>query len=445
MAKHWPKRLAYLATGLGVAALIIWALRPTPLPVEVGQVEQGELQVTVDAEGKTRLRSRFVVAAPVAGRLNRIDLNPGDPVTANSIVARIDPLPLDSQVRSAQARLQELQAQRDGVSTQRPKAAALTQAEAEIRAAAANLRQTETRVERAEAALAQAQRDRQRAIDLAADGAISQQQREAAELEATSRARELQATQQEAAAAAAAVAVAQDALTILQAEQRDPDYLLDVYAAQIASITAELANLADEAARTDIRFPGNGQVLRVLQESARYVDAGTPLLEVGNPGSLELVIDVLSSDAVRIRPNQPVVIEQWGGDSSLQGQVRYVEPSAFTEVSALGVEEQRVNIIADFTPPTGTDLALGDGYRVDARIVVWAKPEALQVPLSALFRCGEEWCAFTVEAGRAKTQQVAIGQRSDLAAAVIDGLQVGDVVILHPTDQVEDGRRVTSR
>lgn len=439
------RRILWVLAGLAIALLLALLLRPAPVLVSVAAVNRGELAVTVNEEGRTRVRSRYVIAAPVAGRLLRLDLEAGDTVNAGQVVARLDPLPLTTEVQSAQARLRELEAQRRGVETQRPKPEALQQAQSRIRAAEAAQAQAQARIEQAEAALAQAERDRQRAETLQTEGAISQQAREDAALRATTRARELEVARREAQAAAAQVAAAQDARAILQAEQSDPDYLEEVYTAQIASVEAELARLADDAARTDIPAPASGTVLNVMQESARFVAAGTPLLEVGNPEELELVIDVLSTDAVQVEAGDRVWITQWGGDDTLSATVRTVEPAAFTEVSALGVEEQRVNIIAD---PEGSDIPLGDGFRVEAQIVIWNEADVLQVPVSALFRCETEqaeapgWCVFAVENGRAQQRDVAIGQRNPNTAQVLDGLSETDTVILHPTDQIESGTRV---
>ncbi|HEY9660665.1 MAG TPA: HlyD family efflux transporter periplasmic adaptor subunit, partial [Allocoleopsis sp.] len=325
--KHLLRFLLYALIGLISVTLWVVLLRPAPISVEVGQVTRGNLRVTVNEEGKTRVRDRYVVSTPITGRLHRIQFEPGDTVHAGALVAQIDPLPTDTEVKTAQAHLRELQAQRSGVETQRPKQAALTQAEARIRTAQAIQRQAEAKVAQAEAALAQAQRDRQRAEELAAAGATSRQAKETAELAETTRARELETAQREVDAAIAEVTAAQQTYALLQAEQRDPDYLLKVYDAQIAATQADLANLADEAARTEIRSPVTGKVLRVLEESARYVEAGTQLLELGNTTGLELVIDVLSNDAVNIQPGDRVIIEQWGGTQPLQATVRYVEPA----------------------------------------------------------------------------------------------------------------------
>lgn len=435
-----PRWLPYGAAGLGITVLVALAFRPAPIAVDVGTVTKGPLQVTVDAEGKTRVQDRYVVAAPVAGRLQRIDLEAGDPVEAGTVVAQLDPLPLDSQVQNAQARLRELEAELAGVETQRPKSEELTQAEARLRAAEAEQQAAAARVTQTQADLEQASRDRARAQNLEADGAISRQEREAAELAETWLIQALEAAQREREEASATVAAAREVLPLLRAEQRDPDYLIEVYQAQIAGVEAELANLADEARRTTIAAPIAGAVLRVPEASARFVAAGEPLIEIGDSAELELVIDVLSADAVKIDPGDRIWIEQWGGLHSLTAIVSYVEPSAFTEVSALGVEEQRVNIIGAFEPSDA--VSLGDGYRIEARIVIWADDDALQVPVSALYRCDQDWCVFVVEGDRAYPRQVALGPRNTNAAVVESGLQPGEQVILHPSEQVAAGRLV---
>lgn len=282
----------------------------------------------------------------------------------------------------------------------------------------------------------------QRAKRLEAAGAISQEGRETLELLTTTRSKELEAAQLEVQRTAAEVKAAQAELAVLEAQQRDPDYLLDVYSARIASIEAELARLQDEAKRTEILAPVSAQVLRVLEEHERVVTAGTPLLELGDLSQLELVVDLLSTDSVHVQPGVPVWVEDWGGDTTLHARVRLVEPSAFTKVSALGVEEQRVNVIADFID---TPVPLGDGYRVEARIVIWQGEAVLRVPLSALFRCGDSWCVFAVVDHRAQRRPVAMGHRNRVAAAVLDGLQEGDIVIRYPTDELREGTRVKSR
>ncbi|NEQ47301.1 MAG: HlyD family efflux transporter periplasmic adaptor subunit [Leptolyngbya sp. SIOISBB] len=435
------RRWLYLLAGLGVVGLGVLVLRPSPKRVDLVTVEPSDLQLTVDAEGETRVRDRFIVSAPVDGRLTRIDLEAGDTVTGNQVVARIDPLPLTSQVQQSQARLNELQAQIAGVETLRPKDDALQQASSRIAVAQAEKQQAEAELARAEANWQQAQRELQRANELAAQGAISDQARESAALEATAREQEKNAAQQALESAIAAINAIQQDLNILQAEQQDPDYLIEAYQAEMAGVEAELARLADDARRTDVAAPSEGRVLRVMEESARYVTAGTPLLEVGDPGNLEMVIDVLSQDAVQIQPGDSIQVTQWGGDDTLLAAVQYLEPAAFTKVSALGVEEQRVNVIAQFTDPA---VPLGDGYRVDTHIVIDEATEVLSVPVSAIFPCDAGTCVFTVADNRAQQTAVTLGLKNTFAAAVAEGLSQGDQVIAYP-ESVEAGDRVQPR
>ena len=437
--KHLPQKLFYAAVSVGIVTALVFALRPTPIRVDTQVVERKDLYVTVDAEGKTRIRNRFVVSASVEGRLARIELQEGDRVKQGDVIARIDPLPLKTEVRQAQERLRELQAQRRGVETLRPKQQALAQAQARIRANQASLREAQAKVLQAQASLEQAKRDRQRFEDLGSEGAIPRQDWENAQLSETIRARELEVAQRQVERIEADIKAAEEELSRLRAEQRDPDYQLDVYDAQIASLQAELTKVADDAARTTITAPVSGEVLRVLQESERYVTEGTPLLELGNPQDLELVIDVLSTDAVKIKPGARILIEHWGGEITLAAKVRYVEPSAFTKISALGVEEQRVNVIADWVD---FPASVGDGYRVEARIVVWEAKEVLAIPLSALFRCEQAWCTFVVEEGKVERREVELGRRSNFEAVVQKGLQEGEVVILHPSEQIKPGSAV---
>ena len=445
--RRLPRWLLYGLAGLGIVTVVILAFRPAPLAVDIGQVTKGPLQVTIDAEGKTQVQARYVIAAPVAGRLQRIELEAGDSVEAGETVAQLDPLPLNTQVRAAQSRLQQLQAELAGVDTQRPKSQELAQAEAQVRAAVAEQRAAEAEVTEARAALTQAQRDRLRAQELESAGAIARQQREAAELAETTKVQALARAQQELESAIASVDAARAAIPLLRAEQRDPDYLVSAYEAQIAGVEAELANLADEAGRTTISAPVRGTVLRVPEASARFVQAEDSLLEIGNAAQLKLVIDVLSADAINIKLGDTILVEQWGGSETLTAAVSTIEPAAFTEVSALGVEEQRVNVIGSFADSETqmSETSLGDGYRAEARIVVWEADDTLRVPVSALYRCNTAWCVFRVENGRAYPAEVVIGQRNPNLAAVDAGLQAGETVILHPSEQLESGRKVEAR
>ena len=374
----------WVSLGVVAAAAVYgaWALlRPESVRVETAPAARRPLQVTVDEEGETRVRDRFVLAAPVAGRVARIALREGDSVRVGTVVARVFPAPLDPRSRSeAVARLEAAEdAQRASIAT----------------------------VAQARAALNQAQRERQRAQSLVAENAIATETRERTELEEELRARDLESAEFRAQAAAHEVEVARAAV-----------------AAGGAPIT--------------IHSPVAGRVLRVPEPSERVVAAGTPLVEVGDRSRLEVVADLLSADAVQVPREAPILIEGWGGET-LHGRVRLVEPSAFTKVSALGVEEQRVNVIGDLLhqPPT-----LGDRYRVEMRIVIWSADSVLTVPASALFRTGDGWSVFVVEQGRARSREVIVGHRTPLDAEITGGVREGEIVIRYPSDRVSDGVRV---
>ncbi len=382
-----------LAAAAGLGGLL-WLLRPAPVRVELGVVDRGPLEVTVDEEGRTRVRNRYVIAAPVAGGLERIMLDAGDAVAAGDVVARVSPAPLDPRTTA--------------------------QAEARLDAAIALRGEARARVGQARAALAQAHRDLQRARTLAAAGTVSDQELEQAELAHASRAEELHGAREAEDAAAHEVQAAEAVLLAAGAGAPGP-------------------SSRGKDAFVDVRSPAAGDVLRVFEESQRVVAVGTPLLEVGDPSDLEIVVDVLSADAVRIRPGAEMRLVAWGGEGTLRARVRRVEPSGFTKISALGVEEQRVNVIGDFVDAPG---ALGDGYRLEARIVVWRAEDVLRVPASALFRRGEGWHVFGVENGRAQLRAVGVGQRGVEAAEVVSGIEPGTGVVLHPTDRVADGVRV---
>jgi len=389
------RRRAILGAGLLLAAaLLILALLPDPVEVEVEPVRLGSLEVWIEEDGRTRAVDRYLVTAPVAGRLDRIALREGAHVPAGAAIARVEPLPLDPRLRG------QLQAQ-------------LTAAVARERAAA-------TAIAQAKAAAAQAARELERRRRLAEQGALATEQLERYALELRLREEEVEAAQQAAAAAAAEVASARSAL-------------LD--AGTGAAGTPASGVVA-------VRAPVAGTVLRVPERSARTVAQGEPLLEIGDADVLEIVVDVLSTDAVRIRPDMPAEIHGWGGEP-LAACVARVEPAAFTRVSALGVEEQRVNVVLSLkeVPPPG----LGDGYRVDARVLVWAADAVLIAPAAALFRAGDGWRAFVVEDGRARLRDVGVGERSGSSMQVLTGLAEGDLVIRFPSDALEDGTRVAVR
>ena len=382
------KFLIWAGVAVGAGAVGWLGMRERPLDVDTALVRQGTLQVTVDAEGKTRVRDRYVLTAPVAGRLQRIDLAEGTRVRAGEVVARIAPMPLDAQ--------------------------SLRQAEARLALARALARDADTRVNQARASLDQERRTASRVIRLVDAGALSERDREEAQLALRLREDELESALSRARAAAADVEQARAALVAVGGGAR--------------------------GTIVPVRTPADGHVLRVPERSERVVTPGAPIAEIGDPGALELVVDILSSDAARVRTGAPVIIDRWSdGEDALTGCVRRIEPAAFTRVSALGVEEQRVNVIIDLAK---APAELGDGYRVEARIVVWEQPNTITVPVSALFRQGEAWAVYVVEAGRAKLAPVRVGEQGGVDAQILSGLEVKDRVILFPSDQITPGRRV---
>ena len=397
------RRLSLGALAALVALAAWWLLRPAALPVEVATLAHGPLRVTVDEEGETRVRERFTVAAPTTGQLLRVGLDEGDLVEADAVVGYIEPAPLDP---------------RD-----------LAGARAHLEAAEATQRAAVARVRRAEAALEKASRDAARAVKLYRAGTLSTEANERARLEETSALEELSAARFAADAANHEVEAARAALL---ANAPPP-----------ASSAGDAPNpCAGGRACVPLRAPVAGRVLRIFEESERIVPAGAPVLEIGDPASIEIVVDVLSADAVRITPGARFLVDDWGGEGTLEARVRRVEPSAFTKISALGVEEQRVNVVADLVTP---EPRLGDRYRVEARIVVWESDDVPKIPASALFRRGDAWSVFTVEGGVARLRPVEIGHLAAFEAEVLGGLEPGAAVILHPSDRVRDGVRVAAR
>ncbi len=389
-------RILAVAVGLAIVAGVTYlALRTPAVRVVMAPAERGRLQVAVEEEGRTRVRDRFTVAAPISGRLARIALEAGDGVDRGAVVARMAPLPLDPRARS--------------------------EATARLDAAEAALREAKARVEQARAALEQAQRSAARSRRLGAAGTIPAEQREQAELAETERQKELEAALFAAHGAAFNREAARAAL--IGPGSADGEALVG-------------ACEADAAACIELRSPIHGSVLRVFEKSERVLSMGTPLLELGDPRALEIVVDVLSTDAVKVHAGDPMSVEDWGGGEARRARVRLVEPSGFTKVSALGVEEQRVNVIGDFLDDP---QPLADGYRIEARIVVWEGADVLKIPATALFRHANKWNVFTVVDGRARRREIEVGQRSDTQAQVLGGLEPGDLVIVHPSDQVDEG------
>lgn len=376
------KHLRWLPYVLGaiLLVLVLLGLRPAPTPVETARAVVGPLRATVSEEGKTRIRQRYVVSAPVSGQLRRIPFKPGAEVQAGAtVVAVIDPLPaspLDERNRAL----------------------------AEARRDTARLQ-----LDKSRAAHELARNELKRIRQMFDAGTVSPQELDAAQLRETAAARD--------------VVAAEGALRAAEAE-------------------LAVAGPGSAAAPVEVKADATGRVLRVFQESERAVAPGTPLLEIGDPADLEVVVEMLSRDGAAIAAGAPVVLEQWGGPAPLEGRVRLVEPAAFTKISALGVEEQRVYVVADITSPRDQWRSLGDNFRVEARVVTWESASVLKVPVSGVFRQGADWAAYVVRGGQAELVPVQVGRSSGTEVQVTAGLKEGDEVILYPGGRIKPGQRV---
>jgi len=372
--------LSYLAV-LGLLGLAAWGLRPMPSQVETATVQFGPLNASVSEEGKTRIRQRYVVSAPISGNLRRIALKPGAEVVAGeTALAVIDPLP---------------------ASPLDPRTRALTVARRDTAAA---------QLEKSRANLDLSQRELRRFEQMAASNTLSTQDLESARM------REL--------AAARDLANAEGILRLAEAE-------------------LEANSDAVPGQPTVIIAQNSGRILSVLQESTRPVSQGTPLLTIGDPSDLEVVVEMLSRDGAALPPQARVEIEQWGGPRPLEGRVRLVEPAAFTKISALGVEEQRVNVVVDIVTPLAERRSLGDNYRVENRVLLWEKERVLKIPSSGLFRHGNDWGAYVIRDGRAELVSVRAGHNGGREMEILSGLAEGEQVILYPGDRIHPGQRVT--
>jgi HlyD family secretion protein len=361
-------------------------------------VERGTLLVTVEEEGETRVRDRFLVSAPVAGQVLRIALEPGDPVREDDTLLATF-LPAAPHLLDARSR---------------------AEAEAAVAAARATLGGSRAEEKRAEAALTLARSELERHRELFDESIVSQQALDAAET---------------------AARAAEEALRAAAFAMASSEHQLEMARARLLQATGG----ARAGQPIEIRSPIDGVVFKRYRWSEAVVQAGEPLLEIGDPQQLEIVSDLLSIDAVRVDPGDPVLIEQWGGDETLQGTVRLVEPSGFMKISALGVEEQRVNVIVDFEDPVEAWEKLGDGYRVEVRVVIWQGEDVVKVPTSSLFRKGGDWAVFALDSGRARLVRVELGRRNGLEAQIVSGLEAGQEVVVHPSDTLEDGARVAPR
>lgn len=391
------RTLFWAAASLVLVALLVFAFRPRPVLVDVGQIDRGPLTVAVRDEARTRIRDIYVVSAPVSGRLLRIGNRAGERVEAGAVIAIIQPGPpvlVDERSR------QEIQAA--------------------VRSAAAAVELAHAELERAEAQLAHARIEAQRTETLFAADVASRSALDRARLDVRT--------------AAAAVDNARAAIGVRQA---------NLEAARVGLIEPGATGASRRA--VTIRAPAAGRVLRVLQESESAVLQGAPVMEIGDPREIEVVAELLSSDAARIAVGAPVVIDAWGDGAPVRGRVRLVEPYGFLKVSALGVEEQRVKVIIDPVDPPAAWAAVGHGYRVEAAITVWRAEAVVRAPVAALFRDRGHWAVFKVEGGRARLQRVELAQSNGEMADVRAGLRPGEQVILHPGQSVVDGGRVRIR
>ncbi len=385
------RTLFWVMAALALAALLVFAFRPRPVLVDLGEISRGALTVAVRDEARTRVRDIYVVSAPVSGRLLRIGNRAGERVEAGAMIAVIQPAPptfVDERSRR--------------------------EIEAGVRSAEAALGLARAELERAEAQLAHARIGAERVETLFAVDVASQSALDRARLDVRT--------------AAAAVGNARAGIGVRQA---------NLEAARVGLI--EPAAASPGGRTVIVRAPVAGRVLRVLQESESVIIQGAPVMEIGDPGELEVVAELLSSDAARIIVGAPAVIDAWGDGPPVQGRVRLVEPYGFLKVSALGVEEQRVRVIIDPVDPPGAWSAVGHGYRVEAAVTVWKAEAVVRVPVAALFRDRGQWAVFRVEGGRARLRRVEIGQNNGELAEVRSGLRPGDRVVLHPGQSVSDG------
>lgn len=388
-----------IAVAAAVLLAIAYGFMAKPVSVDIVKVSRGPMSVTIEEEGKTRVRDRFVISAPVSGYLRRITLKAGDHVKAGQTVLELEPLRsnvLDPRSRAAAE-------------------AAISSAEAALKAAEENGRAAEADAEYVRANL-------ERTRKLFQESLVSKDMMDRIESEAKH-----------------AEAMSLSAKAAVKAAH------FELERARTALGHSPLEGAGRSERAIAVRSPVTGDVLKIYRESEGTVNTGEPLIDIGDPLKLEVRVEVLSADAVKIRPGMPVLFERWGGGSALTGKVRVIEPSGFTKVSSLGVEEQRVFVVADIaTPPEGR-MPLGDGYRLEARFVIWENKDVLQVPSGALFRKGEGWSLFVVRESRAEQRQVEIGRRNGLTAEILSGLAEGEQVITHPDDSVKNGVRVRAR
>jgi HlyD family secretion protein len=402
MNMPWKKHPVITSISVLIVVLLIWGFWPQPVFVEAIEAKRAPLTITIEEEGRTRVVDRYVISAPVDGVTCRQDLDVGDEVKQGQVLLGITPM--ESQVLDPRSRAQAI---------------------AQVAAAKSALHAAEQQAEAAQAAAELAVIEHKRLKPLVEKGVISADAFDKA------------ATQVETTAAT----------------QRSADFQVEVarYELQAANSVLEYrtasasGNPGEPAERISVVSPIDGKVLKVVRECEGPVRTGDSLLEVGDPTVLEIEVDVLSADAVKIKPGMKVLFERWGGEAPLEGVVRLIEPVGFMKISALGVEEQRVLVISDFTSPVEQWQRVGDGYRVEAKFILWHEDDVLQVPASSLFRYKDGWAVFVVKNHHAERRVVKVGQRNGLVAQILEGVNEGEPVVNHPSDQVEDNTRIETR
>ena len=395
--KHLVRRSLPWLLGLAIVALIAWGLLPKPVIIETGTVMRGALTVRVSEEGKTRVRNRYVVAAPVAGRMRRVQLKPGDVVKAGeTILTTIEPVVaplLDPRARA--------------------------QAEAIVSMREASRKQAAESLEATRAASKMAESELERVRSVTRSGTMSQSDRDRVDMESSMRAAEARAA---------------------EFSQQVADYeLTQARAALERPEASSIGNLVD------VKSPVSGRILKVMQESEMVVAPGVQILEIGDPADIEIEAEILSRDAVSIHPGDSAEIDQWGGENPLKGRVRRIEPAAFTKISALGVEEQRVIVLSDLIDPPDVAKGLGDRYRVEVRVAIWHAEDVLIVPAGSLFREGNAWKTYVFSNGKAKLTSIEAGHSDGRSTEILSGVNAGEEVLVHPPDTVKDGAAVMKR
>jgi HlyD family secretion protein len=389
----------FVVIGVLIIGLLVWGFWPRPVFVELVSAKRAPMTVTIEEEGQTRVIDRFIISAPVDGVACRVQLDVGDPVEAGQTLLNISPL--ESRVLDPRSR---------------------AEAEARVAAASSALQAAEQQADAARASADYNHNEIKRLKPLAEQGVISKGAFDKAQMDVLT--------------ADAVLRSAKHAVEVAKYQME---------AAETALKYSAGTDTGDPSVRVPVKSPVTGRILQMPHECEGPVTTGQELLVVGDPTQLEVVVDLLSADAVKVKPGMKVLFDRWGGEEPLVGRVRTVEPYGFTKISALGVEEQRVNVIADFVSPKEEWQRLGDGYRVEARFVVWQEDNVLQVPASSLFRLNDGWGLFVVANGRAHQRVVKVGQRNGLIAQILEGVKEGEKVVNHPSDEVEDGVRITER